>query len=123
MLRSGRAIKKRKVFSLTAVVLLVISSLMIGIDMQVPNAAAIKTHNVGNVDLEMLTAFGRTLGSLSWKGTFQAVEDPATGGMGFIGLVIDHDGYYHTPYANISDSFGSWLYTTQDDFVEITGGY
>ena len=114
----------RRFFSLTAVVMLVASSLMIGINVQVPEAAAIQTHNVGNVDLEMVTAYGRILGSLNWNGQHQAVEDPGTGGMGFIGLVIDHDGYNHSTPANISDSYSSYdpfiFYSDEDDFDEIS---
>ena len=90
--------KKKRFFSSTVVVMLVASS-MISINIQVPSATAIKTHTIGNVDIEMITAFGRILGSLDWKFTHQAVEDPATGGLGFIGLVLDHDGYDHTPGA------------------------
>ncbi len=118
----GRVSKKRRFFSLTAVVMLVMSSMLIGINVQVPNATAIKTHNVGNVDIEMLTAFGRILGPLDWNGQPQVVGDPTKGGMGFIGLVIDHDGYDHTPGSeNITDSFGSWWYASEDDFHQVNG--
>ncbi len=113
--------KQRRYFSLTVSIVLILSSLLVGITVQTPNAAAIQTHNVGNVDIEMLTAWGRILKYISWKGTTQTVNDPSLGGMGFIGLVIDHDGYDHTPgYENISDSFDSHPYTSQDDLEEVT---
>jgi hypothetical protein len=126
MLRRGHIPIQRRVFSLTAAVLLVSSSLLIGISTQMPKAtAASKNHTVGNVDIQYLMDWGRILNYISWKGTAQTVNDPSKGGCGFIGLVIDHDCYDHTPgYENISDSFkNQWYYTSSDDFKAVTNIY
>jgi hypothetical protein len=49
------------------------------------------------------------------------VNDPGQAGMGFIGLVIDHDYYDHTPgYENISDSYKNYPYSSSDDFKAVT---
>jgi hypothetical protein len=123
MLRRGLMGKPKKIFSLTVTVMLVLSSLLIGISTQMPKAAAAsKSHTVGNVDIQYLMDWGRVLNYISWNGERQTVNDPAKAGMGFIGLVIDHDYYDHTPgYENISDSFkDQWAYASSDDFKAVT---
>jgi fibronectin type 3 domain-containing protein len=112
--------KKRRLFSMTATVVLVLSSLLVGITLQVPNAKAV-THNVGNVDINQLTDFGRILGYIYTSSSRQTVTDPSTGNaIGFIGLVLDHDGYDHTPGSEqVADCFGSWPYAAQDDLSTV----
>jgi uncharacterized protein YegL len=83
--------------------------------MQIPNASAVD-HTVGNLDINALTDWGRILMPIQWNGIRQTVEDQSTP-IGFIGLVIDHDNYDHTPGSeDIADSFASYPYTSEDDF-------
>jgi hypothetical protein len=74
-------------------------------------------HDVGNVEIKMLTDFGRILQSFN-KVQPQTVRDPSS--IGYIGLVIDQDNYNHISGAeNIADSFGSWPYASTDDFQTV----
>jgi hypothetical protein len=123
MLRRGHAHNQIRIFSLTVGVILILGCLLTSISLQMPNATAgsSKNHNVGNVEINMLTDWGRILDPIKWKGDnkIQTVKDPA--GLGFIGLVIDHDEYDHTPGAeDIADSFKTGpYYSSQDDLQTV----
>ncbi|UCE35917.1 MAG: hypothetical protein JSW00_10145, partial [Thermoplasmata archaeon] len=110
--------KKRRFFSFTSCVLLTLSTLLIGISFEVPNVSANENHDVGEINFDMLTGYGRLLMPLKWPnpGSFQTVSHQGTG---FIGLVVDQDGYNHTPGSvDIADCFkeADTKYWTQDDF-------
>jgi hypothetical protein len=75
-------------------------------------------HSNGNVGIGYLSDFGRILKGINWDGSSQTSQDPT--GFGYIGLVMDHDGYVHTPGSeNIADSFSSFPYASQDDFTVV----
>ncbi len=116
--RKGK-LKQRKIFSLTCILILIVSTLLVAISLPIPTSSgATVDHNVGNLDIRMLSDFGRFLLPLTW-GTYQTTNDPSSG-FGFIGLVIDQDNYDHTPDTeDIADSFGSWPYVNQDDLTKV----
>jgi uncharacterized protein YegL len=111
------ASKKRRFFSLSACVMLLLSTLLLGISIQVPNANALD-HTVGNLDVKMLTDYGRILLPLNWGGA-QTVQDASTT-LTFMGLVVDHDNYDHTPGSeDIADCFSSAGPLNLDDFNKV----
>ncbi len=114
----GEIRRKRRFFSLTVSVLLILSALLVGISIQVPNATAPAVdHNVGNLDVNMLTDYGRIHYPLKW-GSPQTVQDDTT--LTFIGLVIDQDNYNHVPGAeDIADCFNTHPYISTDDFIAV----
>ncbi len=119
MFKRGEISKKRKFFSITATLFLVISSLAIGISLDIDNVSAISSlhHTNGNVKINFLTDYGRMLQSLNW-GQSQTVLDAI--GFGYIGLVLDQDNYDHTPGSlDIADSFDAFPYGGNDDFVDV----
>jgi hypothetical protein len=99
--------------------MVLIGTLFSGILIEIPHVSANSiTHDVGNVDFKMLTDFGRILQTVNWVSP-QTARDPT--GFGFIGLVVDHDGYEHTPgIEDIADSFDSFPYLSEDDFQIIS---
>jgi hypothetical protein len=110
--------RERRFFSLTVSVLLVLSALLVGISTQVPNASApALNHDVGNLEVNMLTDYGRILMPL-YRGGHQTAQDDTT--IAFIGLVIDQDNYDHTPGAeDIADCFNTCPYLSMDDFTVV----
>jgi hypothetical protein len=111
---------KKKFFSLGTCAILVLSILIMGLSIQVPNANASEDHDVGRLDIMMVTDKGRIFSPLQWPttGTHQTVYDPM--GFGFIGLVIDQDNYDHTPGSeNIADAYTVAPYVADDDFTPI----
>ncbi|UCE39145.1 MAG: lamin tail domain-containing protein [Thermoplasmata archaeon] len=116
-------LKKRKFFSLTISVLLLSSILLIGISFSIPNArAGTENHDVGELQVKMLTDFGRIWMPLQWPkgGTLQTVSNS---GWGYIGLVVDQANYNHNPgMVDIADCYtlASSDYRTQDDFGVIS---
>jgi hypothetical protein len=108
--------KQRRFFSFISSLLIILSTLLVGVSIQIPNASAgAVSMDVSNLEVNMLTDYGRVLYALQW-GTLQTVQDP-TFGLGFIGLVIDHDNYDHTSGAeDIADSFDMYPYINMDDF-------
>ncbi|UCG68620.1 MAG: hypothetical protein JSV09_12540, partial [Thermoplasmata archaeon] len=105
MLRGRGEFNRKKFFSSNVCVTLVISSLLVGIPIQIPNVnAGAVNHNVGNIDILWLTDYGRIMGPISRNKT-QTASDPSTD-LAFIGLVIDQDNYNHTPGSeNIADCY------------------
>jgi len=116
-LGKGGTSKRRRFFSLTTSILLLLSTL-IGMSVQVPNArAGGLDHTIGNFDIKILTDYGRILQPINWDG-HQTVQDHST--LGFIGLVIDHDDYDHTSGSeDIADSFNIYPYMNYDDFQPV----
>jgi hypothetical protein len=89
-----------------------------GMTFYVPNVRsdAMVIHDNGNLDLTMLTDFGRILMPLTWNDNLQVVQDDPTN-FGFMGLVLDHDAYDHTPGSlDIADSYRIYGYVGSDDF-------
>ena len=109
----------KKLFSLAASVMLVSSTLLIGISIRFPNASAASVnHTNGNVRIEILSDWGRILGPIKWGSTDQTGCDFTS--LGFIGLVVDQDNYDHTPGSeNIADSFSTYMYVSNDDFATV----
>jgi hypothetical protein len=107
---------KKKILSAVICTLFVASSLISGLFLRSPLASATTLdHDVGNVDIKMLTDFGRVLQTVNW-GQAQTARDPM--GFGFMGLVIDQDNYNHLPGAeDIADCFTAFPYATSDDFI------
>ena len=112
---------KGKILSLVVVIFFLLGNLFVGIFICSRNTTAGSVdHTVGNLDINMLTDWGRILLPLSWNTLRQTVEDQSTP-IGFIGLVIDHDDYDHTPGSeDIADSFNSYPYVSADDFQTVT---
>jgi hypothetical protein len=98
--------EQRRFLSFIMSMMLILSPLLIGISIQIQNvSAAAVVHNVSNLEINLLTDYGRILRPLKWGGP-QTVQDDSS--LAFIGLVIDHDNYDHTPGAeDIADSFES----------------
>jgi uncharacterized protein YegL len=113
---------KRRLISAILCTLLLVNTLFFGISFQTYNSqAASVTHNVGNVDIPMITDYGRFLQPISWdSGGYQTVRDGM--GFGFIGLVIDQDFYNHAPgFEDIAESYdASFPYAGSDDFQPVT---
>ncbi|UCF07267.1 MAG: VWA domain-containing protein, partial [Thermoplasmata archaeon] len=123
MARRGVIFPRRRAFSIAASAILLSSTLLIGISMPAPNAAAdIMNHKVGNLWIEQLTDFGRILKGFTWQGTQpQDMRDPMYT-LGYSGLVLDQDNYNHVAGSeNIADSYKFWPYTSQDDLVVTKG--
>jgi hypothetical protein len=116
----NRAARHHRFFSLGVSLVVILSSIFVGFFMQVSTAGAVN-HDVGNVDINSLTDFGRILGYIYTSSDRHTVTDPATGNaIGFIGLVLDQDGYDHTPGSEqVADCFGSWPYAAHDDLEMI----
>lgn len=110
--------KKRKILSFILTILLVLSFLLTGLIFNSKNAEALTVnHDVGSLDIDMITDFGRIFQSVNW-GQAQTVKDPS--GFGFIGLVLDQDNYNHLPGGeDIADSFGPFPYANEDDFKTV----
>jgi hypothetical protein len=95
-------------------------TLLVGISFEVPNASAgAVTLNAGEVQLNMLTDFGRIFLPLQWPktGTFHTVSN---GGFGYMGLVVDQQNYDHTPgTTDIADCYTLAVsnYMSVDDFA------
>jgi hypothetical protein len=108
--------EQRRLFSFILGMMLILSPLLIGISIQGPDAGAGSVgHTVGDLEINILTDYGRILRPLDWNGA-QTVQD-ATTTLTFIGLVIDHDNYDHTPGSeNIADCFNSNGPLHADDF-------
>jgi uncharacterized protein YegL len=108
---------KKRVISAILCILFILNALFIGLSNQIPQtSAASVSHTVGNVEVNMFTDWGRIFMPIRWNGMRQTLEDQGTP-LGFIGLVVDHDNYDHTPGAeDIADSFTSYPYTSEDDF-------
>ncbi len=96
----------------------ILSTLLIGISLQVPDVMGSVLHDVGRLKISSLTDFGRILYPLQWPslGSPQSTtEGPWQ--VSFIGLVIDHDNYNHTSGSvDIADCFKTYPYNSQDDF-------
>lgn len=107
--------RRRRFFSLTGSVLLILNILLAGISIKIPNInASAVDHNVGNLEVNMLTDYGRILFPFKW-GEYQTVQDDTT--LAFIGLVIDQDNYDHTPGSeDIADCYHMYPYMSLDDF-------
>jgi Mg-chelatase subunit ChlD len=108
--------KDKRFFSVTSSVVLILSTLIVGISVQIPNtSAASVNHTVGNLDIRMLMDYGRILYPISWSG-YQTVQNGSS--LGFTGLVIDQDNYNHASGAeDIADCFNiTSPYLTPDDF-------
>ncbi|UCE37283.1 MAG: lamin tail domain-containing protein [Thermoplasmata archaeon] len=114
---------KRKLFSFTAIVWLVLGSLIIVLPPQVPNATAGNvTHDVGELQIKMLTDFGRIWMPLQWPKNSK-IQTVGHSGWGYIGLVIDQANYDHSPGSvDIADCYksGSQNYMSQDDFIGVS---
>jgi Ca-activated chloride channel family protein len=110
--------KKRRFFSLTASLVLILSTLLVGISINIPDASGGGTDmDKGNVHVDMLTDFGRILYPLDWFGA-QTVQDIST--LAYIGLVVDHDNYDHTAGAeDIADCWNTTGPFTADDFRDV----
>ncbi|UCG68619.1 MAG: lamin tail domain-containing protein [Thermoplasmata archaeon] len=109
-----------RVFSMSICVMFVLSSLLVSIFIQIPNASAGSvSHNNGNLDINWLSDYGRILTPLIWN-LPQTATDPLTG-LAFIGLVVDQDNYDHTPGSeDIADCFAPPApYMFFDDFEMI----
>jgi hypothetical protein len=99
---------------------LLLLSTIVGFSFNIPNTAASLNHDVGNVDINILTDYGRILQPISTSGPliYQTARDGV--GFGFIGLVIDHDDYGHTPGAeDIAECYDTWPYPSGDDFQKV----
>lgn len=114
----GRS-KRDTLFALTASFFLVLSSLLIGISIEVPTVEGGSIDlNVGNLELRYITDHGRILMGIEWGGQAQSVRDSSN--FGFIGLVIDHDGYDHTPgFEDIADPYDIFPYVPPDDLTTV----
>jgi hypothetical protein len=111
------ASKQKRCFALTSSAILILSILLIGISIPVPDVMA-EDHDVGNLKIKGLTDIGRIYLPLEWNGKYQTVQDPIS--LGFIGLVVDHSQYDHTPGSeNIADSFIDYPYFSSDDFEAV----
>lgn len=120
MFKAIKGFVPKRIFSLTTTTMLILSTLLIGINLQVPTTkAAAVNHDIGNLDINALSDFGRILEAVYWENIPQTTNDPATM-IGFIGLVIDQDNYDHTPgFENIADSFSTYPYLSQDDLTVV----
>jgi hypothetical protein len=112
---------RKRFFSLFISVMLIVSVLFIGITFHIPNtSAAGVNHNVGELQINMLTDMGRIFLPLQWPqgGTFHTTNDVT--GYGFIGLVIDQDNYDHNPLStDIADCYNIYPYLSSDDFIMV----
>jgi hypothetical protein len=115
-MKSGFGFKKSKIISVVTSVFLITSIILIDISLHAPVASASEiNHTVGIVDIQGLSDHGRILKSINRGSPYTAV-DPTT--FGFMGLVIDHDGYDHTPFAeDIADPYLTYPYDVVGDFV------
>ncbi|UCE38721.1 MAG: lamin tail domain-containing protein, partial [Thermoplasmata archaeon] len=117
--RRGGSPKQRRLFSFTVSTLLVLSTLLLSISTQIPNASAgTVTHNVGELQVRMLTDHGRIWMPLQWPKT-GTLQTAGNSGWGYMGLVVDQDGYDHNPGSvDIADCYKSAAqnYMQQDDF-------
>jgi hypothetical protein len=115
-------IKRNKFVSSFLIIWLITSTILIGISPNIPTtSAAAVSHNIGDLDVNMLTDFGRIFLPLQW-GTLQTSQDSSSG-MGFIGLVVDQDNYDHNPGSvDVADCFASATshYMSADDFSTVT---
>ncbi len=109
------SINRKRLITFFLIEAMVLSILLAGIPFYLPDAAADVSHDVGNLDINMLTDYGRISGPLSWV-TPQTVVDFS--GIGFIGLVIDQDNYEHTPgFEDIADPYLFYPYDMPDDLM------
>jgi hypothetical protein len=114
---------ERRFFSFTASIVLVMSTLLIGISLDVPNGSAGATSlNAGELQIGIITDFGRIFLPLQWPngGTFHTVSN--SGGISYMGLVVDQQNYDHTPGSmDIADCYtiADAQYMNVDDFVTI----
>jgi hypothetical protein len=119
MSRLEKISRKRRLTSILMCVLFIFSTISLGtlfLDLNV--RADLVSHTNGNLDINYLTDMGRILQSFDWNGFPQTVKDGV--GFGFIGLVIDHDGYNHIPNSeDIADSFDVYPYANEDDFMPV----
>jgi hypothetical protein len=108
----------KKLFTIIITILVLLSTMLISIIIIPPNVeAGTLSHTNANVDLTGLSDFGRILNSINW-GQSQVVRDIMS--FSFIGLVIDHDNYNHTPGSeDIADSFSTFPYGSADDFKAV----
>jgi Ca-activated chloride channel family protein len=97
MARKGNVSRKRRFFSMST--------------------TGAVTHTVGNVKINSLTDWGRTLGYIYTSSTRHTVTDPSAGNaLGFIGLVLDHDGYNHPVGSEeVADSYLNPPYVGVED--------
>jgi Ca-activated chloride channel family protein len=121
MAKGNKEYKLRRIFSLIASLVLVLN-ILVGISLQVPNVdAAFRDHNVGNLNLNILTDYGRALEPLSLDGGgYQTVRDGI--GFSYMGLVIDQDNYNHVPGTeDIAECYeAAWPYAGAGDFATQT---
>jgi uncharacterized protein YegL len=113
--------QKKRLISTLLCILLITNAVFLGLSYQMSKTTAASVdHTVGNVDINLLNDWGRILFPIRWNNLRQTVEDQSTP-IGFIGLVIDHDNYDHTPGSeNIADSFNnSYPYASSDDFKSV----
>jgi hypothetical protein len=112
---------RKRLLSVFSSVMLLVSVLFIGISFHVPDtSAAAVTHNVGELQVNMLTDIGRIFLPLQWPqgGTFHTTNDAT--GYGFIGLVVDQDNYDHNPVStDIADCYSMYPYLSSDDFIMV----
>ncbi len=123
VMRYQKNITFRKKFTSSIIIIwLTTSTMLFGISTNIPKAhAAAVSHNVGDLDINMLTDMGRVFLPIQW-GTLQTGQDPSSG-MGFIGLVVDQNNYNHNPGSmDIADCFASAAshYMSVDDFSTVT---
>jgi hypothetical protein len=114
--------RRRKFFTFSVSVNLLLGVILIGITIDSPTAkGAAVTHSVGELQIKSITDFGRIFFPLQWPktGTYQTTHDTLTG-LGFIGLVVDQDNYDHNPLSmDIADCYESFPYLIADDFKTI----
>jgi hypothetical protein len=113
---------RNRYFSMFTSMMLIVSVLFIGITFHIPNtSAAAVTHNVGELQINMLTDIGRIFLPLQWPqgGTYHTTSDVT--GYGFIGLVVDQDNYDHSPVStDIADCYSMYPYLSSDDFIMVS---
>ncbi|UCF07955.1 MAG: lamin tail domain-containing protein [Thermoplasmata archaeon] len=127
MSRRGLERCKKRIFSLTATVLLLMSAFFVGVVIHVPTTEAGSVQMIiGNLDLDQLTDYGRISRGFGVdvtavsQGLPQDARDPIQT-LGCMGLVVDQGAYDHTDPMNIADPyFGTFPYLLTADFKDVT---
>jgi hypothetical protein len=119
MSRLGNKSARHRFISIVVCIVLVTGAFNFMVFFSTQNADADQiSHTNSNLQLRYLSDYGRIVQTINWNG-IQTVRDPM--GFGFTGLVLDHDGYDHTPgLEDIADSYNtSFPYAKADDLKAV----